>query len=282
MQAVLNVPEVTVGLDLGDRKSALCRLDASGKVVEHKVISTTAAALGTWFGGLPRARVILEASPHSPWVSRLLSEWGHESIVANPAALRRRNHLKTDRVDAEALARWGRIDPTVLAPIQHRELQAHADLELLKARDALVRSRTLLINHVRGSVQSFGVRLSACSSPSFARTVEREIPATLRPALNPLLELVASMTQQIRAYDREIEQLNEHRYPETQLLQQVAGVGPVTSLCYAPVIEDPARFPDSRSVGAYLGLVPRKEDSSAYRFVLIRFPSLVLGDCDGP
>ena len=127
MQTLQTLPQVTVGLDLGDRKRALCQLDADGKVAQQRDISTTPAGLRAWLGDLPRARVVLEASTHSPWVSRLLAELGHEVIVANPAALRRRTHLKTDRVDAEALARWGRIDPSVLAPIQHRGAQAQAD-----------------------------------------------------------------------------------------------------------------------------------------------------------
>lgn len=177
------LPALTVGPDLGDRKSALCRLDAAGQVVERRTLATTHEALNRYFAALPSAQVILEAGTHSPWVSRFLQHLGHEVMVANPAALRRPKRGKTDRVDAEALARWGRADPELLAPIQHRRAAAQADLALLKARDALVRSRTLLINHVRGSVKSFGGRIPSCSAESFTKIAEAHLPALLFGAL---------------------------------------------------------------------------------------------------
>jgi len=258
------VSELTVGVDLGDRKSVLCRLDAQAAVVERRTISTTAEAFHRYFSALPSARVVLEAGTHSPWVSRLLEQLGHEALVANPAALHHAGLAKSDQIDAEKLARWGRADPKMLHPIQHRGVQAQADLALLKARDALVRSRTLLINHVRGSVKSFGARLPSCSAESFARQVEARLPALLYGALAPLLELIASLTQQIRAFDREIEEACEEAYPETAPLRQVAGVGALTALCYVLVLEDPSRFPQRRAVGKYLGLIPRLEESSTW------------------
>jgi transposase len=175
--------------------------------------------------------VVLEAGTHSPWISRPLRHLGHEVLVANPAALRRHRHTKTDAIDAERLARWGRADPTTLAPLQHRGMEAQADLALLKARDAVVRSRTLLINHVRGSVKSFGARLPSCSAESFARAGEGPLPALLFEVLAPVLELIRTLTEQIRAYGREVEEVAEASYPETASLRQVRGVGALTALC---------------------------------------------------
>lgn len=257
----MQIPETTVGLDLGDRKSALCRLDRAGAVVERRTISSTAEAMQRTFHALPAARVVLEAGIHSPWVSRLLEELGHEVVVANPAALRRTRRSKTDAIDAESLARWGRADPQALRPLKHRGETAQADLALLKGRDALVRSRTLLINHVRGSVKSFGTRLSACSAESFAHAIGSEIPPLLSAALAPVVELIQRLTQQIRAYDRQVEEISATRYPETASLRQISGVGALTALCYVLVLEDPTRFVERRSVGAYLGLTPRVERS---------------------
>src|SRR4029077_16688610 len=75
--------KLTVGLDLGDRSSWYCVLDESGSIVLEQRVSTTSKALKEVFGGIPRSRMALETGMHSPWVSRLLSELGHEVIVAH-------------------------------------------------------------------------------------------------------------------------------------------------------------------------------------------------------
>jgi transposase len=256
-------PELTIGVDLGDRFSRLCGVDGSGEVVEEGRLQTTEASLGRRFGGSERSRVVLEVGTHSPWVSRLLRELGHEVWVANPRQLRLiyRNDRKSDRVDAEYLARIGRLDPKLLAPVAHRGEESQADLAVLRSREVLVGARTRLVNHVRGAVKSVGGRLPSCSTASFPKKVRGAIPGELEPALVPLLAEIARLTRQIRRYDWRIERLCEERYPETVVLRQVAGVGAITALCYMLTLEDPTRFPSSRSVGTYLGLVPRQRDS---------------------
>ena len=104
--------KVTVGLDLGDRFIQVCVLDEGGEVVEEARLAARADALRRRFAAEPPVRIVLEAGTHSPWVSRLLSECGHEVIVANPRKLRLicQNDSKSDRVDAEYLARVGRLD----------------------------------------------------------------------------------------------------------------------------------------------------------------------------
>lgn len=266
MQTQTN-PEITVGIDLGDRKSELCRLDRAGDVLERRVLSTAPAALERYFGGCDPCRVVLEAGTHSPWTSRLLEALEHEVIVANPSKLhggRKRSRKKTDRIDAEYLARLGRADPALLYPLHHRSEETQADLALLHSRDALVRTRASLVTHVRGTVKALGVRLPATSTPSFAKAVRERIPDALRPALLPVLEMIQSLTEQIKGYDRAIERKAEQDYPATRALRQVTGVGALTALCYVLVIEDPARFPKSRSVGSYLGLTPRLDQSGEY------------------
>lgn len=257
----------TVGLDIGDRTSRICRLDETGEVIEESRIATTKTALGRRFGEMSAVRVVLEVGVHSPWISRLLSRAGHEVIVANPRKLRLiySNDHKSDRVDAEYLARIGRLDPKLLSPVRHRGEDAQAALALLRSRDAVVRGRTALINHVRGTVKAVGGRLPSCSTRVFHRKANGAIPEALEPTLLPMLELIGSLTEQIRAYNRQVEELCDVDYPETARLRQVPGVGPVTALCYVLTLEDPDRFPSSRSVGPYLGLVPRTRDSGNAR-----------------
>jgi transposase len=172
-----------------------------------------------------------------------------------------RSGRKTDRVDAECLARLARVDPSLLRPTQHRSAQTQADLAIVRSRDALVRTRTSLVNTVRGQVKAFGGRLRPSSTAGFATMAPEALPAALRPALLPVLETIAQLTAQIKQYDRTLAELAQTRYPETKLLRQVEGVGPLTALTFVLTIEDPSRFPRSRAVGPYLGLSRRRDQS---------------------
>jgi transposase len=289
-----------VGLDLGDRHSHLVILDQDGDLVEEVRLPTTQASLTRRFSTLPASRVAIEVGAHSRWVSALLTQLGHEVLVADARKLRLiyRNSRKHDRADAEYLARLARLDPKLLSPIHHRSPQAQAHLAVIRARDSLVRARTQLINHARGLVKTTGARLPSCSAASFHSRTASAIPQELQPALSPILDTIASLTQRIRAYDRQIQQIADAHYPETRFLRSVPGVGPLTSLGYILTLEDPHRFRKSREVGACLGLVPRSDQSGdhdpqlhitktgdAYlRRLLVQSAQYILGpfgpDCD--
>jgi transposase len=134
-------------------------------------------------------------------------------------------------------------------------------MAIVRSRQALVACRTQLVNHVRGAVKSFGARLPKCPARSFHKRVSEHIPEALRPALKPILEQIGSLTERIHEYERQLETVSEEHYPETQLLRQVEGIGPITALTFVLTLEDPYRFERSRSVGAYLGLVPATDHS---------------------
>jgi transposase len=153
------------------------------------------------------------------------------------------------------------LDTKLLSPIQHRSDAAQQDLAILRSRDILVRSRTKLINHVRGILKSFGVRLPSCSTNNFPKRAKPELPDSLRLALEGVLEIVQNLTLQIRACDQEIERLCQEKYPETESMRQIKGVGPLTSLAFILTLEDPRRFKVSREVGPFLGLVPKRSQS---------------------
>jgi transposase len=208
-------------------------------------------------------RIAIEAGTHSPWVSRVLEECAHEVLVANSRKTRLiySNKRKTDEVDAENLARLARVDPKLLYPLKHRNEDSQAHMALIRSREALVSCRTQLVNHVRGAVKSFGARLPKCPARSFHKKAPEHIPEALRPALGPILEQIGSLTESIRQYDRKVETACEELYPETELLRQVEGIGPLTALTFVLTLEDPYRFQKSRSVGAYLGLVPARDQS---------------------
>jgi transposase len=258
-------PMVTAGVDLGDKYSYLYLLDVqSGEVLEEGRVRTTPEAFRRRFGSEQQSlRIAIEVGTHSPWVSRLLEELGHEVLVANARKIRLiyANKRKSDKLDAENLARLARVDAKLLYPLKHRGEDSQAHLAIIRSREALVGSRTQLINHVRGAVKSFGARLPKCSSRSFHHKVAEQIPQALRVALAPILEIIASLTERIRDYDRKLEKLAGEHYPETELLREVVGVGALTALTFVLSLEDPRRFAKSRSVGAYLGLVPGKDQS---------------------
>jgi transposase len=256
-------PKMTAGLDIGDKYSYLCLIDqADGEVIEEGRLRTTPDALRRRFASEQQLRIAIEAGTHSPWVSRLLEECGHEVLVANARKLRfiYANKRKTDEVDAENLARLARVDPKLLHPLRHRGEGSQAHLAIIRSREALVSTRTQLVNHVRGAVKSFGARLPKCPARSFHKRAPEHIPEALLPALGPILEQIGSLTERIRQYDRKLEAIREEHYPETDLLRQVEGIGTLTALTFVLTLEDPYRFERSRSVGAYRDWCPPPTD----------------------
>ncbi len=256
----------TVGLDLGDKTSAVCVLSAAGEVLETGTVRTTREALEVRFKTTDRVRIILEAGPQSPWTSRLLESFGHDVIVANPHRVRLigESRRKDDRTDAETLARLGRVDPSLLAPITHRSERCQQDLALLRSRDALLSSRTQLISHSRGVVKAAtGERLPACDSTVFHGRALPHVPEELSAGLVPVMTAIGTLTQCVRGIDGQVERLIAERYPEAKCLQQVGGVGPLTSLAFVLTLGDPARFATSRAVGAYCGLTPGRRQSGS-------------------
>jgi transposase len=259
-------PQMTAGLDLGDKYSYLCLIDQhSGEVMEEGRLRTTPEAFRRRFASeRPPMRIAIEAGTHSPWVSRVLEECGHEVLVSNARKVRLiyANKRKTDEIDAENLARLARLDPKLLYPLKHRGEDSQAHMAIIRSREVLVGARTQLVNHVRGAVKSFGARLPKCPPRSFHKRAAEHIPEALWPALGPILKQIGSLTERIHEYDRKLVAVSEEHYPhETELLRQVEGIGPLTALSFVLTLEDPYRFERSRSVGAYLGLVPARDQS---------------------
>ena len=256
--------QVTIGIDVSDKLSHFCVLDSAGEIIEEGRLVTSPAAYKMRFGSMDPCRISLEVGTHSPWISRLIKESGHDVLVANARRLRLiyQNDAKDDRVDAEYLARLARLDPGLLAPITHRTEDVQRDLGFIRARDLLIRSRTKLVNHVRGVVKSLsGGKLPKCSTESFARKVLPHLPEELQPILVPMLETISQLNTAIRGYDKQIDSLCTESYPETEVLRQVTGVGALTALAFVLILEDPRRFANRRKVAAYLGVVPKRDAS---------------------
>ena len=255
--------KLTIGLDLGDRSSWYCVLDEAGVILLEQRLSTTPKAMGEVFDGMPRSRIALETGMHSPWVSRVLNELGHEVIVAHARNVRLigESRKKDDRLDAQRLARLARIDPQLLCPVKHRSARAQADLTVIRARAGLVRARTALVNTARGLAKSYGERLRGCNVRNMNPEKAEGLSPELQTALEPLLAGIESLSERIRECNERIEKLAQESYPQVALLKQVKGVGTLIALTYLLTLEDPHRFRKSRDVGCYLGLQPGRRNS---------------------
>ena len=263
IQVTSSFPAFTIGLDLGDRKSHYLVVDPEGREVRSGTVATTGPGLQATMSRYRGGRVVMEATTHSPWVSELLANIGLEVIVANPRELPVAggwSRDKTDKIDAELLARLGRADPTLLRPVTHRPRALREVMVVVQSRKTLVEARTKLINSVRGQLKSLdGSRVRKCDTRQFTKAAREVVPEGIT-AFDGILESIDELAARIRAADGHIARLVKD-LPEVQRMAQVPGVGPLTALTFMLVIHDVSRFSKSRSVGAYLGLVPRKFQS---------------------
>jgi transposase len=253
---------VFVGCDVGDKFTELCVLDRAGAVIEATRVRTTKPALVRATRKYGRARIALEAGTHSRWIEEALAAAGHQIVVANPRQLQLiwKGKKKTDRSDANLLAKLARVDVSLLAPVHHRSRAAQIDLAVLRSRDLLVSMRTRLINHVRGLLKQFGLRVPGCSTETFVAHATEAIPTELAPALKPVLDSLRALDAAISEHDKDVARLFESN-EVAQRLSQVDAVGPITSLAFALTIEDAKKFKSSRVVGSFLGLTPKKDQS---------------------
>lgn len=257
---------IYAGLDVSDKTTHVCVVDADGAVVKRDVVASDPDLLAKWLGkhcpGL--VRVVLETGPLSTFLYHGLTERGIpvECICARHAkgVLAARVN-KSDVHDAEGLAQLARTG--WFKRVHMKASATHFDRAALRIRAQLITTRVAMGNQLRGLLKLFGLRLGAARTPGKRR--ERLIALyQQRPDLEPLFApLVASMEiieEQLRASNR----LLESRAAEDVVcsrLMSVPGVGPITALTFTAAIEDPHRFARSEDVGAYAGLVPRRSQS---------------------
>lgn len=261
----------TIGVDLGDKQSRVCVLDEAGDIVEEGSFSTSASALTRKFERLERHRIVIETGTHANWVHDLLVSFGHQVVVANARKVRAisANERKCDELDARMLAQLGRSDTRLLRPVKVRPAQVRQDMMLIRARELLVKSRTQMVNSARGLAKSAGERLPCCSTNS----LHKKDLGRLELELRPIFDALEKLDDQIEAYDKKIKEVTAKNYPQAALVRQVAGVGPITSLYFVQALGDVRRFKDGRAVGAYFGLIPRRDQSGS------RDPKLSITKC---
>jgi transposase len=237
-------------------------LDEEGIVVEEGSFRNNVESIAKHFGERGKARIALEVGAQSAWIAREFAQLGHEVIVANARELKwiTSSDTKNDRNDAVKLARLARADRNLLTAVEHRTAEQQAELAVIRARDALVRSRSLLINTARSLAKGFGLRLPASITHTFGARALARLPEDLRTALSGLLEQIDALSLKIRDYDQGIEKVAA-LHPEVKRLASVPGVGTLTAATFVLTLGRRERFAHSRDVGSFLGLRPRQKQS---------------------
>jgi transposase len=251
-----------VGLDVSLEETAICIVDAVGKIYREGKAESDPEAIAIWLGSAaePYERVGLEAGPLSPWLCEGLMTAGLPAVCIETRRMKGATAamaVKTDRNDARAIAqamRVGWFTAVHLKTARSQELRM-----LLTNRRALLTSRVAIENEIRGTLKAFGLKVGVVKVDAFKDRV-LELTANhprLGNMMRPMLAAREALQQQCEALHAML--LKAVRTdPVCRRLQSVPGVGPVTALAYATAIDDPARFARSRDVGAHLGLTPRK------------------------
>lgn len=256
-----------VAVDLGSRKSQLCVRTPDGHVVREAKVRTK--ELGKHFSSLGKSRVVLEACAEAFAVADMAVAEGHEVCIV-PATLAPslgvgHRGVKTDAKDAQNLSMAScRMEqlPSVHLP----SARARDRRSMLTARTALISTRTMLINSVKGwaRTQLLTIPSGATSSfPERLRAAALAEPAGLPEYIERILQVLEELNEQIAAADKELKRLSEAD-AVAQRLMSVPGVGPVTAVSFRATVDDISRFQNAHSVQSYLGLTPR-EDSSGMR-----------------
>lgn len=251
-----------VGLDLSDRTAHYAVLGPAGEDwCAEKKIPLNRDSVCRHRRAYAGSLLVMEVGAHSRWVQTVIEELGRKVFVAHAASIPgiTGSVNKHDRADARQLARLGRADCGLLRQSHHRSDSTQSDLLLIRSRAALVKSRSSLIVCARGLLKSFGERVSG-GSKCFADTALESIPVHLRSPLEGLLEVIDSLTEQILAYDKQIEQAAK-RYPAVQQMTTIPCVETLTALSFVLTVEDPQRLTRSRLAGCFCALRPKRSQS---------------------
>ena len=255
-----------VGLDLGSNKIAYCELSQQ-KVTQRATVGDISALESLLGPDAAPTKVAIEACREAWYVHDLLVEWGNEVIVVDTTRCRQLGigqHLrKTDRVDAETLARAleaGRIPKAHVLSPRRRELR-----RVLGVRRALVESRAQLVTTMRGLVREQGTRLPSCSTSNFVDRVRRlKLASEIAELLEPLLGLVEQINARLATMEGRLASLCE-REPIVAALTTTPGVGTVVAASFVSVVDEAGRFGSAHHVESYVGLVPWEKTTGGKR-----------------
>jgi transposase len=254
-----------VGLDVSSKRTAVCAVDAAGKMVRATTVDSTPEAVAAAIRALgqPVERIGLEAGPTSAWIARELRAVGLPAIVIDAAhaaaALRTGFRNKTDKNDARGIADLMRVNR--FRTVHVKSPQAQRTRALLVVRDQLRRQSLEARNAIWAILQAEGLRPPRIASAEFRALVAEAMDD---PALAPLLAPLVAAAERLDELLAEVDGAIGARAkadPVCRRLMAVPGVGPLVAVTYVAGVDDPARFDKARTVGAHFGLTPRRYQS---------------------
>ena len=254
-----------VGLDVSMETTAVCVLASDGQIVCEGSVGSHAAEIAAKLRPFAESieAIGLEAGPMSEWLVHGLQNQGMQAVLMET----RRVHaalsaipVKTDRNDARGMAellRMGWFQPVHVKTPRSRDLRL-----LLSARESLGRRMRDLDNSIRGLLRGFGLRLPSGLRGrigAWARELIEDNPI-LTTAIEPLLVSREALAAQLSDLDKRLRAHARHDRICRRLMT-VPGVGAIVAVTYRTAVDDPARFPSSKSVAACFGLTPRRYQS---------------------
>ena len=253
------------GLDVSVKETSVCIVDDMGKIVrEVRVASEPEALLQVLSDpAYHLKRIGLEASPLSQWLFSALAEAGLPVICVETRHMRamlKAQINKTDRNDARGIAQMMRAG---LYRSVHVKTLRSQKLRMLLTHRKLLQSKAIAIdNDLRGTLRNFGLKVGVVGTVRFEARIKElvvDLP-DLAVLVEPLLIVRRVLREQLSILHRRL--LAVVRDDEVcRRLMTVPGVGPVVALTYRATIDVPARFRNSKAVGAVLGLTPSKYQS---------------------
>lgn len=249
-----------VAIDLGGRESQICVRQGDGTIVEQRRVATL--ALPAYLARRGPSRVIVETCSEAFWVADAARAAGHDVRVVpatlSPALGVGARRLKTDQRDAQVLSE---VSCRIALPSVHVPRPASRAVKTqCGLRDGLVRSRTLLLNTVRGWLRTQGRRLPTGSVATFSARVRTALADALPAYVDRQLQALDDLQRHITAADRDVRTLAQGD-AVTRRLMTVPGVGPVTALRFVATLDTPTRFTSAHAVAAYLGVVAGQRSS---------------------
>ncbi|MCR5415122.1 MAG: IS110 family transposase [Kiritimatiellae bacterium] len=261
----------TIGADVSDRTTKICVMTkAEGgerRIVLETTCATTKAGFEEAFSKFDRSwPVVFETGTHCRWMDVLFRKMGFKTLVANPGKIASitKSNTKNDRNDARELARLAIADPAMLHPVFLRDEPYQQMLRFHHARNILISQRTQAINQIRGFAKSMGYRIECPSTKKFHEQGKAGWPAELEECAWPLMGVIKTINLKIKAYDKLIARLaGEPEFKEmVERVRAVYGINIVGSTVFVAAIGGrPDRFGHTRDVGAYLGMIPKQDQS---------------------
>ncbi len=254
--------ELYVGMDVSLKETSICVVDDDGEIQCEGTVISEPEALARFIktNAVGAKRIGLETGPTSTWLWHELRTLGLPVICIDArhakAALSMQIN-KSDRNDAVGLARI--MQCGWYKEVQVKSLPCHEIRAVLSSRAQLVKAKRDIDNQIRGLLKNVGLVVGAGKGNVFRRRVEALVDqqGLLWEAVRPLLEVREMLRREIAGLYRKLVSLARND-ADTRRSMTVPGVGPITALTFHSAIDDPSRFRRSRSVGAYIGLTPRR------------------------